>query len=124
MYCPIDKHKLKYREKTKPTYLECPNCGIFYSSKRSDGKEVSQEDLIQEAFDLVKNEGKELRERGYGEKTSRILLLSKTNNLKRKLNLPYLSAQGEPKVLDFKKESEKIRRKNITKKILENTKSF
>ena len=127
MYCPLDKHELEFGGEFADFYLECPNCGIFYSYKNSKGEEVSQQDLSQEAFDLVKNNGQRLKELGYNQEITKILSLTKTKSkisrLQRKLNFPNLSEQ-EPKVLDFQKEKDRIRRKNITKKILENSKSF
>ena len=127
MYCPLDKHKLEFGGEFADFYLKCPNCGILYSYKNSKGKEVTQKDLIQEAFDLVKNNGQRLKELGYKEEIPKILSLAesvfRTKGLQRKLNFPNLSEQ-EPKVLDFQKEKDRIRRTNITKKILENSKSF
>src|SRR6056297_2044194 len=126
-YCPIDKYELEFGGELADFYLECPHCGIFYSYKNSRGEETTQGDLIQEAFDLVKNNGQKLKELGYKDEVPKILSLieSKTKalGLQRKLNFPDLSEQ-KSKTLDFQKEKDRIRREKITKKILENMKSF
>ena len=126
-YCPLDNHELEFGGEIGGFYFKCSNCGIFYSYKNSKGEEVNQEDLIQEAFDLVKNKGQRLKELGYKQEIPKILYLANTKTkakgLQKKLNFPNLSEQ-EPKILDFKKEKEKTKRKKITNLILKYGKSF